>query len=1630
MTQASMDSPGEENGVPLHSVASTSVEGYKNTVRSVPLEISDNTVLRRYKQLSVDVYTQHSYAAVSEGPLPPDFEYGDFSQAYGHRYRGEDTNYNWIPAYSGQKFRSLLCVAPGIVLLLRYAMSVWSLKSKPTIVASIAPSIIGTLLASMTVTIVAAEIRRENYQLQSSSHAATQHRQRLNRHRWLVLYLLAPLLSIPLWTMRHVSTASRLTVFRPQIKLYSFSSWEKAAQHIRSHIPINRAVGPNFPALESSEDAWNSWRISVNGTAYASKGGGRWLEPAPVLEFEGNSVFDWGEALAGEVLFMPLYSTNDQRPSPNTVSMAIRAPMWALSPHINCFLLNQTKPWPLYTEVTMEAEENCEVTALMTTVPLEGKQREDLAKVYESEIEEVERYLETHTSGTRAGKNRERLTRLRQERLLLVGNEPLKVSQPSWNAWNTVGDKECTRGLFFVGDNKPFRYANETEIPRWELSGASCFTTFSILVRMMTLNLPRHTLIKGLNPLPVNKREPDLGGLSRSALHLTSGWPESLGRWTNLFNDFSVPDAWIWSLWLKPETDEAKPLSTAINGWVRYVNVLDTSIWPKQLLQYGRYDSRSVMTAEYDIAALALGSKTLAAWIAEQMSESATLALSELSKKISESRSWTDRFLGVHPSVREIRAELITTHFERGNTMTLWAKLLCVLLVLACTGMAGGSNLYSNDAPSGLPWSINSIAARAALLSRSRLNTFFSSAGRVPTDVRAIPGLKLGYWARDEGHSHYTWHLDSMCNEIVVNQKGQDEREFSRARLWQRHSMRSLPLSVHPVILGIRLILFFALVIVALTLGGRREPVTIPNTYIAAMLSEDLLIYPGLWNDLDEFYSTRQPWANLANPDVAWKNLTLDYIGCKWRLWMAFRNKDFIIVLLSISTSLSLLLPAFIAGTLRLETKCERIETVDGKHNFSWNFQLTTLNSITKPPGNMDWVIKNEAMIPIELDQRTDTAPMTPGAFWQARTTSLRSNLTCFPPTYTIHSFYNGNNGNDQLRHPEKIVIDLSNMERFIPGLRFDDGTRNRTLSLCKGNQQHLQGSALQKNRFICWDWTLLSITYDKVFPNSENIWAISVIEGDVDVWDPHYGFMLKREFLTKILLCEPSTFLSNGTVELVELDNVSTGETTLEQRRFKIQDVEKVEVDDLRQFDLMLNNTIAKNGIEIPGALVPHDVIATSTFVGDLMGYLSYQILLTHEPTQRDGQHLDVELYASMLYSKVFAFFVAHNDWCRLNVTTAIQVDKMQWSELWRVRKIMLILTLILISFFGFVGAYLSRKRREYLFPIAPEPLENSLFFLYQSGIIKRMETIRHPERMTINELHREVTAFGGRYTFGIYEDTDEHYVGFGVDRVDEPGFQGTKMPSTQKRKKKKDSTPTRYRDEEDLTSESSTSSDDSESTRLRPSRRAKYRKNHRKQHDTANEDLEELDHGNMLEDNAENTQIGPNFKHKRCTSVETTDDDANNSKINPNNNGKQRVNVENIDNESPEAPNTIGPPQDEDTTGNFDDNEPSEEQNKDKPKAFSSSIALKTTKKPLPSNTSRPNLLSRGLNQLKDLRIYQFPSVKHLPDPTPALDKTRDIGTTQPENSAAVDGRGDESPAKGGNGVVSGNDHMYEPT
>lgn len=725
------------------------------------LKFEDENVLMQYQRLTIDLYSLPCYAAFSTGPLPLGFDYGDFSRAYGGNFRDHGPVFDWTPPFSGGKFRRLLYVSVWATLCGYWLIAtILDVDNKSTL-ARWAPASLSTLLAWFTVTVVSSELRRESYHIHSASATRGLLRKSLMRHRGLVLFALAPLLSIPLEKTRFVSTPSKLFWYYPEVSILTFLSWVDSAMNFEAYIP--RASGLRDLGLDR---AWQTWILGSD--LRKPQKWSSWFDPSDVVKFTHSIIGDsnpylsgWGNAVEGEAFVMPILVKNIF--DSNTISAEIQAYLQLLNPYLDCFLLSQSGPWNTTRTLDVYSVYNCDAHRVkVDSHELDGVSRTNLASTYQDEIIKIQELLEEGHGGSGYARLEKRSEKLRQDRLTLLGSEPLQTFGSQWYSLVEGSDPEvnkpCATSLVFVGDNEPFRSANETVIPKYDLTAAFCEIKFRRRQHLFSLFPRRDAILKKLE----KKSTLVVEAISRSGFFIKPADPKTQGAYLDFVNGFvALVDLFSFYrydplLWV--DHPDGEFFARLIAGRITQLRLWGDA-WTTQLLQYGRYD---VITAtRMNVASLALASKRLCAWIVDQLAESADLALAEIV-------SSAGGFKAASHSLYETKGRSIVASLQPGTLNTsLWLKITVVVVSLMCTWTITTVCRHSTSTPSGLPWSVETIAAKAALIAHSRLRTTFSAPGHSPDEIRAIPGLHVGSWSRNQEHSSYAWRLDSRCNDIV-----------------------------------------------------------------------------------------------------------------------------------------------------------------------------------------------------------------------------------------------------------------------------------------------------------------------------------------------------------------------------------------------------------------------------------------------------------------------------------------------------------------------------------------------------------------------------------------------------------------------------------------------------------------------------------------------------------------------------------------------------------------------------------------------------------------------------------------------------------------------------------------------
>ena len=682
---------------------------------------------------------------------------------------------------------------------------------------------------------------------------------------------------------------------------------------------------------------------------------------------------------------------------------------------------------------------------------------------------------------------------------------------------------------------------------------------------------------------------------------------------------------------------------------------------------------------------------------------------------------------------------------------------------------------------------------------------------------------------------------------------------------------------VNPYVDMTKSIVILIVMIIAIPLARHLEFGKAANSYLPAVLILDEIVEPGWrgtliffllpqflsfaliawWDDLDLFYRERRPWASLSAPSPAHLNITLDYLNCRSRIWKALMMRDYPVFLLGVGSMLSFLHPLFSASLFHLEKSIHPIGTTRGEQHYVWDttdvelvttsmhhgIPLSAVTALLRPPQTIDGIKQSEAVLPFELYPSVEQSTMTPGSFWQAQTKSLRTELDCRPLSKSRIVW--GDLEGGTVKQPQVIDIVLPD------GLLFDDESTNFTIKACGGlfdMDEDLIAMNLKQQDFFCSRWIFRSIRASSE-PDLHPAWIIPMVLGDLHSRHPQWGPLLLPGCTAMVLLCVPDAYLGSGTVQVAQSVDARHPQGFITQHKYDRAQEEKLPDRISWTFSRMLNNSIHNASTGLSSFAVPGPPIDSMNFVGDLMGYLMYRTLVSHQ-----SSIWELEKPISDIYSTIFAHVVGESDWLRKNVSSIIEVTQAQWREAFRMRLWVLCLMIILLFFFASTAVPLVWIGKKYSFPVAPESIENSLFLLYQSTIVDSLKSIPHPEKLTINAFHRQVEMLGHKYMFGRYRESDKHYEQFGVDRAEEFEIDQIIAEDGNPAREEQGRQAKRYRDDpaesESSSSDESGESDDRTNKRHRNSRRLRDSR-HREYHDVDDDDDDDNNSNNNSQEN-----------------------------------------------------------------------------------------------------------------------------------------------------------------------------------
>jgi hypothetical protein len=497
------------------------------------------------------------------------------------------------------------------------------------------------------------------------------------------------------------------------------------------------------------------------------------------------------------------------------------------------------------------------------------------------------------------------------------------------------------------------------------------------------------------------------------------------------------------------------------------------------------------------------------------------------------------------------------------------------------------------------------------------------------------------------------------------------------------------------------------------------------------------------WDRITSFYKGRLPWANLWKPAYAQRAITLDYQNCRFPFFLALKNRHWMLATLLFGSFILVPSPILAAYVYNFKWVLQSAEPVAATKSSTWRASLNSpetplvFRSILQHTfirwGNTSavpkWSSHRESLIPIEWESSAIGASYLPEGYvgyWRVETESLRAELQCTNLTHVSRD--------DTMVLTAELFGDYTTA----------NGSEEIDLDPCSG----VATDTDHRDDSICSRWQLMDLKSTTV--SLEPVWIISAANYTKGTSGP-----------TGVLLCIPKIFVGKGTAEL--LSNGSLNDAAI-HRYTPISEAELDEGSAARDFSRLLNHSVFTPDTDSQnnpwydrplGLMFSSPLITTPQFRGDILSFLQYKDVYRNRLPL-----FDYEIFASTA-SEVFSALVSTAADSTLLFRTAIVNETIPIRPLkWRqvpspvAAKISVAYTLfVAIVMAAHIIIILTSKK--YRFPIAPEPLENSLFLLYRSTIPSLLETkIPHPELQSLSTFHSRVHQLQLRYMLGRGKD------------------------------------------------------------------------------------------------------------------------------------------------------------------------------------------------------------------------------------------------------------------------------------
>ena len=707
---------------------------------------ADGHIPDGYTDLACELFSTGSYAVLSKGPLPPGFDCGNWAKAHHALYQGLEANsHSWRPLLSGRVARWALPVLLWVAIFCHLLVSWAPIAS----IRLYGPCAIASMYGYTANLIVTRQLRALSYDPSSINRFRNtrNNRDSLIAYRVVALGLIVPLLSIP------VMPSTQLKTFKePKFILETLPSWAEAIAQMSPSLPsLPQELSPNM-FRNWGRDSTDDWDIEPGKVR-------RGLPP--LVNFTGafsgstNGV-DLSER-GGEVVLMPVVPAQPIPLESTDTSWTVATEAIVLQ--LQCQLIS---PQNITIElepntgrsVTIEAYDSHSCSA---RVDLEGT-------VLDSSVRAA---LKSHCLHMKKGvsdlerdwkDNEFQLIHLRKYAKLLAGlSETLSLPgeilsyRPKWTtSYSTVPSHKmdrCKNRYFITSLFNPIYSTNVSTIDISQVLVSSCafnYTTADALVRFRP---PTRSKFRAQASGSVGGQQIDIG--NKEVLDWVDGttpWfrnvrqPKNLGILDPVLVD-RIDKILGESISGLPLFDKRWPI---VFAWHMYYSL----VMP-------RLDTDSRWMQRPPLHAALYGTRLLASDFVQRMSSAAGLALDEL-------RSYTSS-----PNSQSPAWKLGELQYSTYQPITVQSRLWFRLILYISSGILTLISVYviinSITSPSGLPWDVSSIATKCFMFVNSRVVQITRlSSGNLPF----LPGLRIGNWAGDEGHSNYSWRLDSEVNDL------------------------------------------------------------------------------------------------------------------------------------------------------------------------------------------------------------------------------------------------------------------------------------------------------------------------------------------------------------------------------------------------------------------------------------------------------------------------------------------------------------------------------------------------------------------------------------------------------------------------------------------------------------------------------------------------------------------------------------------------------------------------------------------------------------------------------------------------------------------------------------------------